>query len=153
MKKVPEHGPPGAGGDDGADQARRAGRRRIQLMSDQTTYDHAQLELAEAIVAQLAAAVAMRISTRAAAARGLGRGCRGGRGRARTSRAGARGGRRRILVVSADSAVRFWNRAAESITGLTRDAVQGGTLAGLGVDWTALATRSGRPRATGVRAR
>ena len=46
-----------------------------------------------------------------------------------------------ILFVSAEGVIGFWNRAAESITGLTREAVHGRTPAELGVDWTALASR------------
>lgn len=137
MRKVP---------DEGAPQARAAmmlpvkheGRvvGVVQLMSDHVTYDTGQLELAEGMVAQLAAAVrnarlhteTLRLEADAAAARATSL----ERERAAQVLEAVGDG---IFFVDSDGLVRFWNAAAEAITGHARAEVLGRALPELGPDW------------------
>ena len=141
MRKVPDEGPPKA-------QAammlpvRHDGRvvGVVQLMSDQTTYDETQLELAEGIVAQLGAAVRNarlhkeRLSLEAAAA--AARAASAERERAAQLLDAVGDG---IFSLDREGVVTFWNRAAESITGRTAGSVRGGELARLGSGWSTVA--------------
>jgi PAS domain S-box-containing protein len=122
MRKVPDEGPPKA-------QAammlpiRHEGEVAgvVQLMSDHTTYEESQLELAEGMVAQMNAAVRnarlhegqLRLEAEAAAA---------------SARAAERERAAQVLeavgdgivFVDREGVVRFWNRAAALITGVDR---------------------------------
>jgi signal transduction histidine kinase len=138
MRKVP---------DEGAPQARAAmmlpvkheGRvvGVVQLMSDHVTYDADQLELAEGMVAQLAAAVrnarlhieTLRLEADAAAARATSV----ERERAAQVLEAVGDG---IFFVDSQGLVRFWNAAAEAITGFARSEVLGRSLTDLGADWS-----------------
>jgi PAS domain S-box-containing protein len=123
MRKVPDEGPPKAQAammlpvkDEGSVVG------VVQLMSDHTTYEEAQLELAEGMVAQMSAAVRnarlhktqLRLEAEAAAA---------GAAEAERERAvqvlEAVGDG--ILFVDEAGVVRFWNRAAELISGIRRE--------------------------------
>src|SRR5436305_4667236 len=140
MRKVPDEGPPKA-------QAammlpvKHEGRvvGVVQLMSDHVAYAEDQLELAEGIVAQLGAAVRnarlhedrLRLEASAAAARAAAR----ERERAAHVLEAVGDG---IFFVDAGGAIRFWNHAAETITGLSRSSVHDRALAELGPEWAAL---------------
>jgi PAS domain S-box-containing protein len=140
MRKVPDEGPP---------KARAAMMLPVkqegqvvgvvQLMSDHVAYDESQLELAEGMVAQLGAAVrnarlheeGIRLEAAAAAARAAAQ----ERERAAQILAAVGDG---IFAVDADGRTTFWNRAAETITGILGDAVLGRPLAELGAGWAVL---------------
>jgi PAS domain S-box-containing protein len=142
MRKVPDEGPPRA-------QAAMMVPIRhegsvvgvVQLMSDHEGYRPAQLELAEAMVAQLGAAVRnarlheerLRLEASAAAARATAL----ERERAAHVLEAVGDG---VLYVREQGTVEFWNRAAEAVTGLPREAALGRTLAELGPEWAALAS-------------
>jgi PAS domain S-box-containing protein len=111
----------------------------VQLMTDSAAYDDAQLELAEGMVAQLAAAVRnARLHEETLAAEAA----------ASAARATARERERAAQVLEAvgdgifsvdeDLVVGFWNRAAETITGLRGEDVRGRPLAALGAGWATL---------------
>jgi two-component system phosphate regulon sensor histidine kinase PhoR len=111
----------------------------VQLMSDHVAYDPSQLELAEGMVAQLGAAVrnarlhteTLRLEAAAAEARATAR----ERERAAQVLEAVGDG---IFFVDAERTVRFWNRAAESITGRPKASVLARPLAELGLEWAAL---------------
>ena len=122
MRKVPDEGPPKA-------QAammlpiRHEGSVAgvVQLMSDHTSYEESQLELAEGMVAQMTAAVRnahlhegqLRLEAEAAAASAAA----AERERAAQVLEAVGDG---IVFVDRDGVVRFWNRAAGLITGIDR---------------------------------
>jgi two-component system phosphate regulon sensor histidine kinase PhoR len=142
MRKVPDEGPP-------KPQAammlpvKHEGRvvGVVQLMSEHVAYRQDQLELAEGIVAQLGAAVRnarlheerLQLEASAAAARATAL----ERERAAQVLEAVGDG---IFFVDEAGTIRFWNRAAESITQLRRDSVQDRAVTELGPDWAALAT-------------
>jgi len=142
MRKVPDEGPPKA-------QAAMMVPVKhegevvgvVQLMSDRTTYDRRQLELAEGIVAQLGAAVRnarlheerLRLEASAAAARAVAV----EREQAAHVLDAVGDG---IFAVAADGTIAFWNRAAGTLTGLGADDVLGRSLADLGEGWAAVAS-------------
>jgi len=142
MRKVPEEGPPKA-------QAalmlpvRHEGTvvGVVQLMTDSAQYDEAQLALAEGMVAQLAAAVrnarlheeALRLEAAAAAARAT---AVEREQAAQVLEAVGDG----IFAVDETEVIGFWNRAAETITGMLGETVRGRSLAELGDGWARLAT-------------
>jgi len=111
----------------------------VQLMTDSAAYDEAQLDLAEGMVAQLGAAVrnarlheeALRLEAAAAAARATAQ----ERERAAQVLEAVGDG---IFSVDDAGAIDFWNRAAETITGLLGETVRGRPLADLGAGWAAL---------------
>jgi signal transduction histidine kinase len=111
----------------------------VQLMTDSAAYDDAQLELAEGLVAQLGAAVRnARLHESALASEAA----------ASEARATARERERAAQVLEAvgdgifavddEQVIGFWNRAAETITGLRGDDVRGRPLTALGQGWAAL---------------
>jgi len=113
----------------------------VQLMTDSAAYDEGQLELAEGMVAQLGAAVrnarlhkeALRLEAAAAAARAAAE----ERERAAQVLEAVADG---IFSVDDDGVIDFWNRAAETITGLLGEAVRGRPLVDLGAGWAALSS-------------
>jgi PAS domain S-box-containing protein len=142
MRKVPDEGPPKA------QAAMMVPVKQegvvvgvVQLMSDHDTYGGEQLELAEGIIAQLGAAVrnarlheeALRLEASAAAARATAE----ERERAAQVLEAVGDG---IFFVTDEGSITFWNRAAETITGLRADTVRGQTPPDLGKAWDTLAT-------------
>ena len=107
----------------------------VQLMSDRQGYREDQLELAEGMVAQLAAAVRnarlheerLRLEAAAAAAEERDQA-------ARVLEAVGDG----VFFVDVAGTIRFWNPAAERITGIPPGRALGATLAALGPQWAAL---------------
>ena len=111
----------------------------VQVMTDGGTYSREQLELVEGLVAQMAAAVrnarlhkdrrrleAAEAAARAAAAEW--------EQAAQVLDAVGDG----IFLVDADGVVRLWNRAAETVTGLSSGDVRGRELAAVLPAWPAL---------------
>ena len=111
----------------------------VQVMTDGGTYSREQLELVEGLVAQMAAAVrnarlqkdrrrleAAEAAARAAAAEW--------EQAAQVLDAVGDG----IFLVDADGVVRLWNRAAETVTGLSAGDVRGRELAAVLPAWPAL---------------
>lgn len=141
MRRVPDEGPPKA-------QAammlpiKHEGHvvGVVQLMSDHTTYDESQLELAEGIVAQLGASVRnarlheerLRLEATAAAEHATAV----ERERAAQVLEAVGDG---IFALDAAGLVRFWNHAAESITGRSAESVRDAELASLGAGWSTVA--------------
>ena len=111
----------------------------VQVMTDGGTYSREQLELVEGLVAQMAAAVrnarlqkdrrrleAAEAAARAAAAEW--------EQAAQVLDAVGDG----IFLIDADGVVRLWNRAAETVTGLSSGDVRGRELAAVLPAWPAL---------------
>src|SRR5690349_5042105 len=140
VRKLPEEGPPGV-------QAalmlpiKLEGQvvGVVQLMDERATYDDDQLELAEGLVSLMAAAVrnarlhergqeeaARRAAAEATAA--------AGEQSARVLEAVGDG----VLYVRDDGTIRFWNRAAELVTGRDRDQVVDRHAADVFSAWTAI---------------
>jgi PAS domain S-box-containing protein len=154
MRKVPDEGPPKA-------QAAMmipvkhegAVVGVVQLMSDHTTYADAQLELAEGMVAQMGAAVRnarlheerLRLEAAAAAADAAA----AERERAVHVLEAVGDG---IFLVDDHGVVRFWNRAAELVTGIPRAGAVDRRVEELAAEWPAIetsvqaATTEERPR-------
>jgi PAS domain S-box-containing protein len=154
MRKVPDEGPPKA-------QAAMMIPVKhegdvvgvVQLMSDHSTYEEAQLELAEGMVAQMGAAVRnarlhearLRLEATAAAADAAA----AERERAVHVLEAVGDG---IFLVDDDGIVRFWNRAAELVTGIRRRAAIDRRVEELAAEWPAIeasvqaATADERPR-------
>ncbi|HET7760011.1 MAG TPA: ATP-binding protein [Gaiellaceae bacterium] len=125
VRKLPEEGPPGV-------QAalmlpiKLEGQvvGVVQLMDERATYDDDQLELAEGLVSLMAAAVrnarlhehAQEEAARRAAAEAT---AAAGEQSARVLEAVGDG----VLYVRDDGTIRFWNRAAELVTGRAREQV------------------------------
>jgi PAS domain S-box-containing protein len=107
----------------------------VQLMSDHDGYRADQVELAEGMVAQLAAAVRnarlheerLRLEAAAAAAEERDQA-------ARVLEAVGDG----VVFVDDRGAIRFWNRAAERITGIPAERARGAALADLGAQWASV---------------
>jgi two-component system, OmpR family, phosphate regulon sensor histidine kinase PhoR len=142
MRKVPDEGPPkpkSAMMLPIKHEGRVVGV--VQLMSERSAYRRDQLELAEGIVAQLGAAVRnarlhedrLRLEASAAAARATAL----ERERAAQVLEAVGDG---IFFVDEGGVIRFWNRAAETLTHLPRSSVQGRAVTELGPDWASLAT-------------
>ncbi|MEN3342847.1 MAG: hypothetical protein V7644_2251 [Actinomycetota bacterium] len=141
LRKVPDEGPP---------EARSAmmvpvkleGRvvGVVQLMSSREPYTREQLELVEGLVAQMAAAVRnarlheeqARLAAAEAAARAAAAEREYG---ARVLEAVGDG----IAGLDGDGVVRFWNRAAELVTGVPADVATGRPVADVFTGWTDLA--------------
>jgi two-component system phosphate regulon sensor histidine kinase PhoR len=154
MRKVPDEGPPKA-------QAAMmipvkhegAVVGVVQLMSDHSTYEEAQLELAEGMVAQMSAAVRnarlheerLRLEAAAAAADAA----TAERERAVHVLEAVGDG---IFLVDDDGVVRFWNRAAELVTGIPRAEALDSRIEELAPEWPSIAgsvqaaTTDERPR-------
>jgi PAS domain S-box-containing protein len=154
MRKVPDEGPPKA-------QAAMmipvkhegAVVGVVQLMSDHTTYAEPQLELAEGMVAQMGAAVRnarlheerLRLEAAAAAADAAA----AERERAVHVLEAVGDG---IFLVDEEGVVRFWNRAAELVTGIPRRDALDRRVEELAAEWPAIetsvqaATAEERPR-------
>ena len=154
MRKVPDEGPPKS-------QAAMMIPVKhegdvvgvVQLMSDHSTYEEEQLELAEGMVAQMGAAVRnarlhearLRLEAAAAAADAAA----AERERAVHVLEAVGDG---IFLVDDDGIVRFWNRAAELVTGIRRRAAIDRRVEELAAEWPAIeasvqaATADERPR-------
>jgi PAS domain S-box-containing protein len=154
MRKVPDEGPPKA-------QAAMmipvkhegAVVGVVQLMSDHSTYEEAQLELAEGMVAQMSAAVRnarlheerLRLEAAAAAAEAA----TAERERAVHVLEAVGDG---IFLVDGTGIVRFWNRAAELVTGIPRAQALDRPIEDLAAEWPSIdgsvqaATTDERPR-------
>jgi signal transduction histidine kinase len=141
VRKLPEEGPPGV-------QAalmlpiKHEGEvvGVVQLMDERATYDEEQLDLAEGLVSLMAAAVrnarlhlrgqedaARRAAAEATAA--------AGEQSARVLEAVGDG----VLYVRDDGTIRFWNRAAELVTGRPREQVIDRHAGEIFSGWTAIA--------------
>jgi PAS domain S-box-containing protein len=113
----------------------------VHLTSDHVSYDQGQLGLAEGMVAQLGASArnarlheeTLRLEAAAAAARAVAE----ERERAAQLLEAVGDG---IFAVDLGGIVRFWNPAAETITGLRVAAVRDRPLIELGPEWATLAT-------------
>jgi PAS domain S-box-containing protein len=112
----------------------------VQLMHETARYDEEQLELAEGLVGLMAAAV------RNARLHEHGQAEAAARARAEAT-AAAREQAARVLeavgdgvmMVDAEGQLRFWNRAAELVTGRSRDQVVGRPAGEVLADWQAIA--------------
>jgi PAS domain S-box-containing protein len=154
MRKVPDEGPPKAQAammipvkQEGAVVG------VVQLMSDRSTYAEAQLELAEGMVAQMSAAVRnarlheerLRLEAAAAAADAA----TAERERAVHVLEAVGDG---IFLVDENGVVRFWNRAAELVTGIQRAEAVDRPIEELAAEWPSIegsvqaATADERPR-------
>jgi PAS domain S-box-containing protein len=141
MRKLPDEGPPGV------QSAMMLPVKQegevvgvVQLMHEQATYDEEQLELAEGLIGLMAAAARnARLHERAQAEAAA-------RARAEAT-AAAREHSLRVLEAVGDGVIsvgpagdlRFWNRAAEVVTGLGRDEVIGRPAAEVFDDWARVA--------------
>ncbi|HSC51597.1 MAG TPA: ATP-binding protein [Gaiellaceae bacterium] len=141
MRKVPEEGAPGV-------QSalmlpiKLEGKAVgvVQLMDERATYDEEQLELAEGLVSLMAAAVrnarlherAQAEAARRAAAEAT---AAANEQSARVLEAVGDG----VLYVRDDGTVRFWNRAAELVTGRRRDEVLDRSIADVFGGWAVVA--------------
>src|SRR5438445_4726335 len=154
MRKVPDEGPPKA-------QAAMmipvkhegAVVGVVQLMSDRSRYEEAQLELAEGMVAQMGAAVRnarlhqaqLRLQAAAAAADAAAT----ERERAVHVLEAVGDG---IFLVDDEGVIRFWNRAAELVTGIRRHVAIDRRVEEIAAEWPAIeasvqaATTEERPR-------
>jgi two-component system phosphate regulon sensor histidine kinase PhoR len=143
MRKLPDSGPPGT-------QAalmvpvKHEGRvvGVVQLMSDRVAYGRDHLAVAEALVAQMAAAVRnarlQKEQRRLAAAEAAARAVAAEREQAAAVLEAVGDG---IFLVDAEGTVRFWNRSAEVVTGLRADRVRDRPVTAAFPDWSALAAR------------
>jgi len=154
MRKVPDEGPPKA-------QAAMmipvkhegAVVGVVQLMSDRSRYEEPQLELAEGMVAQMGAAVRnarlhqaqLRLQAAAAAADAAA----AERERAVHVLEAVGDG---IFLVDDEGVIRFWNRAAELVTGIRRHVAIDRRVEEIAAEWPAIeasvqaATTEERPR-------
>jgi two-component system phosphate regulon sensor histidine kinase PhoR len=125
MRKLPEEGPPGV------QSALMLPVKHegevvgvVQLMQEREPYDREQLELAEGLIGLMAAAVRnARLHEQAqteAAARATAEATAAERARAARVLEAVGDG---VVYVDGGETVRFWNRAAELVTGRTRDQV------------------------------
>jgi PAS domain S-box-containing protein len=112
----------------------------VQLMHETTPYDDGQLELAEGLIALMAAAVRnARLHEQAqseAAARARAEAMAAAREQAARVLEAVGDG---VLMVDPDGVLRFWNRAAEIVTGRSRDDAVGRQAAEVLSDWEAVA--------------
>jgi PAS domain S-box-containing protein len=155
VRKVPETGPPGTRAAMMV-PVKHEGRvvGVVQLMSDRSAYTRDQLELVEGLVAQMGAAVRNARLHQAAQAEAAAR----ARAEAEQRRleeaeaaASALAAERElaanvlsavgdgIFLLDRDGAVRLWNRAAEIVTGLPVERVEGRRLREVLAGWQALA--------------
>ena len=114
----------------------------VQLMHETKRYDDEQLELAEGLVGLMAAAVRnarLHVQAQAeAAARARAEATAAAREQAaRVLEAVADG----VMMVDADGVLRFWNRAAELVTGHSRDDVVGEQAGEVLAGWQAVAAQ------------
>ena len=114
----------------------------VQLMHETKRYDDEQLELAEGLVGLMAAAVRnarLHVQAQAeAAARARAEATAAAREQAaRVLEAVADG----VMMVDADGVLRFWNRAAELVTGHSRDDVVGRQAGEVLAGWQAVAAQ------------
>jgi PAS domain S-box-containing protein len=143
VRKVPETGPPGTRAAMMVPVKQEGGVVGVvQVMSDGAPYTPEHLELAEGLVAQMAAAVRNARLHKAAAAESAAR-----------ARAEAVAGVREqaanvleavgegIFLVDPGGVVRLWNRAAMLLTGLTADEACNKPIAEVLPGWEAIATR------------
>ena len=141
VRKLPEEGPPGV------QSALMLPIKHegqvvgvVQLMDERATYDEEQLALAEGLVSLMAAAVrnarlhehAQEEAARRAAAEAT---AAAGEQSARVLEAVGDG----VLYVRDDGIVRFWNRAAELVTGRPRDEVLDRSISDVFSRWQAVA--------------
>ena len=143
MRKLPDHEPPGV------QSALMVPVKLegevvgvVQLMHETKRYDDEQLELAEGLVGLMAAAVRnARLHEQAqaeAAARARAEATAAAREQAaRVLEAVADG----VMMVDADGVLRFWNRAAELVTGRSRDDVVGRQAGEVLAGWQAVAAQ------------
>jgi two-component system phosphate regulon sensor histidine kinase PhoR len=143
MRKLPEEGPPGV-------QAAMmipikhegAVVGVVQLMSDRGVYSLEQLELAEALVGLMGAAVRnarlYEAAQAAAAARARAEATAAEREHAARVLAAVGDG---VFLLDDEGVVRFWNRAAELVTGIGAASARGREIASVFVDWEALVER------------
>jgi PAS domain S-box-containing protein len=114
----------------------------VQLMTDRGEYTRDQLELFEGLVAQMAVAVRnarlQKERRRLEAAEAAARATAAEREQAAQVLEAVGDG---IFLLDAVGIVRFWNRAARVLTGLTTTAVLGSRLGDVLSDWDALADR------------
>jgi PAS domain S-box-containing protein len=143
MRKLPDSGPPGT-------QAammvpvRHEGRvvGVVQLMSDHVTYDAEQLAVVEGLVAQMAAAVRnarlQKEQRRLAAAEAAARAAAAEREQAAAVLDAVGDG---IFLVDREGIIRFWNRAAELLTGVRAERARDRPVdEGFG-DWSSIGER------------
>jgi PAS domain S-box-containing protein len=140
MRKLPDEGPPGV------QSALMLPVKHegevvgvVQLMHETIRYDDEQLELAEGLVGLMAAAVRnARLHERAqaeAAARARAEATAATREQASRVLEAVGDG---VLMVDTDGKLRFWNRAAELVTGRSRDAAVGRDAGEVFVGWQAV---------------
>jgi PAS domain S-box-containing protein len=114
----------------------------VQLMQETARYDDEQLDLAEGLVGLMAAAVRnARLHEQAqaeAAARARAEAMAAAREQAARVLEAVGDG---VMMVDPEGALRFWNRAAELVTGRSRDDVVGRQAGEVLVDWQAIAAQ------------
>ena len=141
MRKLPDEGPPGV------QSALMVPVKHegevvgvVQLMHETERYDDEQLELAEGLVGLMAAAVRnARLHEQAqaeAAARARAEAMAAAREQAARVLEAVGDG---VMMVDAEGALRFWNRAAELVTGRSRDDVVGRQAGEVLAGWQAVA--------------
>ena len=141
VRKLPEEGPPGV------QSAMMLPVKHegevvgvVQLMHESQVYDREQLELAEALIGLMAAAVRnARLHEQAlaeAAARATAEAIAAERERAARVLEAVGDG---VFFVDVEGALRFWNRAAELASGSSRDEVMGRDPAEVFEDWARIA--------------
>ncbi len=141
MRKLPEEGPPGV------QSALMLPVKHegevvgvVQLMHETVRYDEEQLDLAEGLVGLMAAAVRnARLHEQAqaeAAARARAEAMAAAREQAARVLEAVGDG---VMMVDPDGVLRFWNRAAELVTGCSRDDVVGRQAGEVLADWQAIA--------------
>jgi PAS domain S-box-containing protein len=141
MRKLPDEGPPGV------QSALMVPVKHegevvgvVQLMHETARYDDEQLELAEGLVSLMAAAVRnARLHEEAqseAAARARAEAMAAAREQAARVLEAVGDG---VILVDANGALRFWNRAAELVTGRSRDDVVGRQAGEVLTDWQKVA--------------
>jgi PAS domain S-box-containing protein len=140
MRKLPEEGPPGV-------QAammipvKHEGQvvGVVQLMNDRVAYSHEQLELAEALVGLMGAAVRnarlYETAQAEAAARARAEAIAAEREHAARVLAAVGDG---VFLLDDEGIVRFWNRAAEVVTGIAPERARGRPAAEVFEGWEAL---------------
>ena len=141
MRKLPDDGPPGV------QSALMVPVKHegevvgvVQLMHETARYDDEQLELAEGLVSLMAAAVRnARLHEEAqseAAARARAEAMAAAREQAARVLEAVGDG---VILVDPNGALRFWNRAAELVTGRSRDDVVGRQAGEVLTDWQKVA--------------
>jgi PAS domain S-box-containing protein len=114
----------------------------VQLMQETARYDDEQLDLAEGLVGLMAAAVRnARLHEQAqaeAAARARAEAMAAAREQAARVLEAVGDG---VMMVDSEGALRFWNRAAELVTGRSRDDVVGRPADEVLADWQAIAAQ------------